>query len=337
MKKTRIKWADSTWNPITGCSPISEGCANCYAERMSKRLAGRFGYPADEPFRVTLHPERLDEPKHWRKPKRVFVCSMGDLFHTDVPFEFIALVFGRMHSARHHTYLVLTKRPDRMAEFIRWYQQEWLGPFASAWPREYQHVWLGVTAENQRTADERIPLLLAIPAAKRFVSCEPLLGPVDLAGLNGLIGVGLSTIDALNGYHIHHDDDDKAERYDRLDWVIAGGETGPGARPMHPDWARSLRDQCQAAGVPFFFKHFGEWGITKPHTYLHSGLEGQLVSCTCTDSTNQKSVGTVSYYAFPQEYKEGPGQLEVMSKMGKQRAGRLLDGREWNERPEVGL
>jgi len=242
---TKIEWTHRpgtvgvTWNPVTGCTKISEGCAHCYAERMSKRLAGRFGYPADDPFRVTLHPDKLELPRKWKKPRTVFVCSMGDLFHRDVPYDEIAFVFHEMARSPQHTYLVLTKRPDEMLAFWKRYRYDTgieLEP-----PPSY--IWFGVTCENQQRANERIPLLLQCPAAVRFVSVEPMLGPVDIS---------IAEIEFSGG----HPDDPASYEYSAnvLDWVIVGGETGPGARPMHPGWARDIRDQCQAAGVPYFFK-----------------------------------------------------------------------------------
>lgn len=220
---TNIEWADETWNPVTGCTPISTGCANCYAARMSKRLAGRFGYPADDPFRVTLHPDRLGEPLRWRKPRYVFVASMGDLFHEDVPFEYIKLVFSAMAEARRHTFMVLTKRPKRALN---------LWGAGIPWPT---NIWAGVTAENQKRANERVPVLTEIPTRVQFVSIEPMLGPVELPTGWGVPGVG-------------------------VDWVICGAETGPGARPMEESWALRLRDQCSEAGVPFFFKRNSDGG-----------------------------------------------------------------------------
>jgi len=225
---THIEWADEVWSPVTGCTKISPGCKHCYAERMAKRLRGRFGYPKDEPFQVTLHPERLIGPKKWKKPRMVFVCSMGDLFHEDVPFDFIHQVFNVMADCRGigHTFLVLTKRPKRMLRFFKSEDRLYIPP---------KNVWLGVTAENQEQADKRIPILLQIPAKVRFVSVEPMLGPIDLL---------------TDKYHWLEFDG----IYPGLDWVICGGESGPVARPMNPDQARELRDQCKAAGVPFFMK-----------------------------------------------------------------------------------
>jgi len=251
MADTRIEWAHKVWNPITGCSPVSEGCQNCYARRMANRLRGRCGYPKENPFKVTLHPERLDEPLKWRKPRKVFVCSMSDLFHPDVPFDYITQVFDVMCSWRWpnkeaerigdeslledpgHTYMVLTKRPERVQDWLQWLFEYWPGDSPvnvnlSAEGHFGRHIWFGVTAENQQRADERIPILLQIPATVRFVSVEPMLGPVDLTNI--IIGPN------------------------RLDWVICGSETGPNRREACIEWIGDLCDQCEHAGVPFFLK-----------------------------------------------------------------------------------
>lgn len=303
MTDTAIEWTrgpdgrkGKAWNPTTGCNDdiVSPGCERCYARRMANRLAGRYGYPGDEPFRVTLHPDRLDAPLHWRKPRRVFVDSMGDLFHEDVPDEFIAAVFGVMAACPQHTFMVLTKRAERMAEWFgnplslldtteeaaasaaerladviwdargndRWKyngpppenlakRRPWPG-----WP--LPNVYLGVTAEDQQRADERIPLLFQTPAAVRFVSVEPMLGPVDIEYPETLYPDGPQYCCPGHECGCMGKPIDPPLRwgpYDSgLDWAICGAETGPGARPMNPAWARSLRDQCRAAGVPFFFK-----------------------------------------------------------------------------------
>lgn len=249
---TKIEWCEETWNPVTGCTKVSEGCRNCYAERMAKRLAGRFGYPErPDHFKVTLHFDRLAQPLRWDKPRKIFVCSMGDLFHEEVPDDHILRVFrimGRANVER-HKFLLLTKRPERMKEWIIEYVVDRDGN-----PDPFHNIWLGVSAEDQETADSRIPVLLRTPAAKRFVSCEPLLGEIDLdRGNYGSTGFWI----------------------DQLDWVIAGGESGPGARPPDPDWFRSLRDQCNTAGKPFFFKQWGGpqkkgWVIDEK---LYSGRE----------------------------------------------------------------
>jgi len=245
------EWWDVSWNPVSGCDAVSEGCAHCFAKRMANRLRGRYGYPADEPFRVTLHPERLDEPMHWRKPRRVFVCSMGDFWHPAVPLKFQCQMLTVMKACPEHTFMILSKRAEQMAMFNN----------ACGWG-SLPNVWLGVSAENQERADERIPLLLETPAAVHFISAEPLLGPINLswaapcpdcggAGDMGRADSGkLEPCQLCGGYGdaLGHGIDK------RLALVIVGGETGPGARPMNPDWARALRDQCEEAGVAFFMK-----------------------------------------------------------------------------------
>lgn len=328
---TKIEWAEETWNPVTGCTPISEGCRNCYAERMSKRLAGRCGYPSEDPFKVTLHPDKLDQPLRWKKPRMIFVCSMGDLFHKDVPFDHISQVFDVMCSWRWptkeaecsgdaslledpgHTFMVLTKRPERIPEWLSWLGLYWPGDSPVNINLEAEghfgkHIWFGVTAENQARADERIPILMQIPAAVRFVSVEPMLGPVDLLS-NDYLGGCINCEVCLDNPKtcINRAQDRK------IDWVICGGETGPGARPMHPDWVRSLRDQCNEAGVPFFFKSWGEWmpSYQTGDTFELSRLKTDEVVMS------------------------GPGHGVVMKKVGKKAAGRLLDGQVWEQYPEV--
>jgi protein gp37 len=235
MNKTKIEWADATWNPITGCTKISPGCQNCYAERMSKRLAGRCGYPAEEPFKVTIHPDKIDEPLKWKKPRRVFVCSMSDLFHKEVPMSIITYVLRMARSCEGHTFMILTKRPARMKEAIR-EMVSW-----GMWP--VPNIWLGVTAENQEQADKRIPILLDTPAAVRFVSVEPMLGPVTFRWAKW------QKIKTEPGSVNNHLDGLR-----RLDWIICGAESGQKARPMQREWALELMRQCQEAGVPFFYK-----------------------------------------------------------------------------------
>ena len=250
MATTKIEWADAVWNPITGCTPISEGCDHCYAKRMANRLAGRYGYPKDDPFRVTVHRDRMADPGMWGKPRRVFVCSMGDLFHDDACDDYPVTqlkMFSLMCGLQQHTFMVLTKRPQNLQRFVSLFFQDGKGKPESLPP----NIWLGVTAENQARADERIPILLQIPAAVRFVSIEPMLGPVTI--MREWRGVG----------HPHHgqaDDDGicccgKQRAYHtRVGWVIAGGETGPGARPAKSEWFDSIIDQCDIAGVPVFVK-----------------------------------------------------------------------------------
>ena len=243
---SKIEWTDETYNPVTGCTKISTGCKNCYAARMARRLAGRYGYPeAPHHFDVTLHPDRLEEPLRWRKPRRVFVCSMSDLFHEDVRPEFIHQVFETMMEASKHTFQILTKRPEKMQWFIDAWSQ-W-----RMWP--LPNIWLGVSAENQEQADTRIPWLLQTPAAVRFVSIEPMLEEIYLSNEYDNYLEGWSTRMACYGDPVIE------ERFDTpgIDQVIIGGESGPGARPMQIVWARSLVEQCKDAGVPVFVKQLG--------------------------------------------------------------------------------
>ena len=229
MANTKIQWANKVWNPVTGCTPISSGCLNCYAKRMANRLRGRCGYPVDEPFKITLHSERLEEPFHWRKPCMIFVCSMGDLFHEDVPTMFIDRILGVISDCPQHIFLVLTKRPQNIEPKL--YGGSEKHPFRYLGGGDYlSNLWIGVSVENQETVDERIPILLQIPVALRFVNVEPMLGPINL--LQYLI----------------------TDNTRKISWVICGGETGPKARPMKREWAEDLLDQCQAAGIPFFYK-----------------------------------------------------------------------------------
>jgi protein gp37 len=399
VSKTKIEWCDAVWNPVTGCTKVSAGCHNCYAERMSKRLAGRAGYPAENPFAVTLHPDRLDQPLRWTKPRRIFVCSMGDLFHEDVDDEDRDEIFAVMAYAAEHQFQVLTKRPGRMREYLttssnpselrdraacirETIHSDIMGqpdthyPPPLPWP--LPNVWLGVTAENQAAADERIPILLSTPAAVRFVSCEPLLGPVDLSDHLGLTWEKCHSCgqrypdvywandeqwaavvgDTYAGLRCPGCFQREAREFGfepgfntikppltRLEWVIAGGESGPGARPMHPDWARSLRDQCQAAGVPFFFKAWGDWAPfateafydDKPNLGGPCGGPWQI-------SHNMSHPGTAT--AYGPGYPDGrrvrvltvkehqfAGSSMTYARVGKKAAGRELDGRRWDEVP----
>lgn len=331
MRRSKIEWTDTVWNPTSGCSKVSAGCQNCYAERFARRLAGRCGYPANNPFQVTLHPKRLEEPLHWRKPKRVFVNSMGDLFHEAVDEKFIAKVFAIMDLARQHTYCILTKRPGRAFQLLAdedfqfhvgWFQSQAVREFGLPKPEQIgpwplRNVWLGVSVENQEAADERIPLLLQTPAAVRFISAEPLLGPVDLELYLPYHNHPLKDEWHRNGYHIRRLNIGITEG--TLDWIICGGETGPGARPMHPDWARILRDQAVTAGVPFFFKSWGEWVPYRDNGPLPP-------EC--------------SYVSYDGQIRPGDAEdLDTdacMGRVGKKRAGRLLDGRTWDEYPMEG-
>ncbi len=237
MAKSKIEWCDAVWNPITGCSSVSLGCDHCWARAMAHRF--------HRSFEPTFHPERLNDPLKWRKPRKIFVCSVGDLFHPGYSPGWVAKTLEVAYQAPQHTYFFLTKRPSIMSNFQY---------FARGLARD--NFWLGVSVENQETADERIPILLQIPAAHRFVSIEPMLGPIIL---NNYLPHWCSSCymwhssmacfwNELHPVDVHNN---------RLDWVILGGETGHSSRPMNPDWARSVRDQCRAAGVPFFFKQMG--------------------------------------------------------------------------------
>ena len=219
---TKISWTDATWNPTTGCTMVSPGCAHCYAETIDHRFdhdkVGKlpWAFPASQGGRgVTLHPDRLDQPLHWKKPKRIFVDSMSDLFHEEVPLEFIRQVFEVMSRASRHTFQILTKRHERLQALAK----------ELDWP---ENVWIGVSVENQYWADRRIPPLLTVPAAVRFLSVEPLLKPVTIRPY-----------------------------LKDLQWVILGGESGPRARPIKQEWVQAIRDDCRTAGVPFFFKQWG--------------------------------------------------------------------------------
>jgi protein gp37 len=210
---TAIEWTEATWNPVTGCSKVSPGCAHCYAETFAERWRGIPGHPYEQGFDLKLWPSRLDQPLRWTRPRMIFVNSMSDLFHEDIPVEFIASVFEVMARADHHTFQVLTKRHNRLAELA----------CDLRWP---ENVWMGVSIENRRFVD-RADALRGVPAAVRFISAEPLLGRLEGLDLTG------------------------------IDWLIAGGESGPGHRRVKPEWIRELRDRCQSEGVAFFFKQWG--------------------------------------------------------------------------------
>lgn len=283
--KTSIEWTDYSWNPVSGCDKVSPGCDHCYAETIATRFAGTKAYP--DGFKVTLKPERPTDPlrkRSWRG-KRVFVNSMSDLFHKDVPDDYIAQVFAIMALAPEITFQILTKRHGRMRSLLN-SEAHWRRVGVGG-VRVLPNVWLGVSVEDQQRADLRIPALLDTPAAVRWLSCEPLLGPVDLGAAFGTNYGG-----------------DPREDETGVDWVVVGGESGPGARPMHPEWARTLRDQCQAAGVPFHFKQWGEW--------------------VPEDQSPEDAVIPGTY-----RFDEPTGTI----RLGKKTAGRELDGRTWDEWP----
>ncbi len=352
---TNIEWATKVWNPLAGCSVVSPGCTNCYAMKMAARIesmaAGRGQTSSYDGLtrktkagavwtgEMRLIESALTQPLRWRKPALIFVNSMSDLFHEDVPDAWIDQVFAGMALSPQHTYQILTKRVERMRRYltdpdriVRMLDVEVDHPTGRrqlsdlidfvVWAKPLPNVWLGVSAEDQARADERIPDLLATPAAVRFVSAEPLLGPIDLTALE--LPGGDSVLDSLNraspadhwasewspeatGVPL----DEAIEGFEDwgfshppsevkgpgLDWVIVGGESGPGARPMHPDWARQIRDDCAAAGVAFFFK---QWGT----------------------------------YAWAESVEGDPSTL-THYRAGKKAGGRLLDGMEHNAMPEI--
>lgn len=343
MKHSKIEWTDATWNPTVGCSIVSPGCHNCYAMKMAKRLRamGRPEYQdvVDDAGRWTGKVSTLDdrqiEPLTWKKPRRVFVDSMSDLFHDDVPDEFIDNVFAVMALCPQHTFQILTKRAERMAAYmagdrvrsvasrvkrfshpnalskailmVHGIRLDDRNEIVPHWP--LSNIWLGVSVEDQKRADERIPHLLHTPAAVRFLSCEPLLGPLDLSPWLQFEGPGWHYRDEIG--------------YPPIDWVIAGGESGPNARPMHPDWARSIRDQCQAAGVPFFFKQWGEWkqGDAVPGGDLGGDFRRGNATILAGDGSPKDG-----------HFRRARRDV-IMRRLGKKSAVRDLDGREWNEFP----
>jgi protein gp37 len=275
MGKSKIEWTDAVWNPITGCSKVSEGCRNCYAERLWPRLRamGNTVY-VDRNFNdVACHHERLDQPLKWKKPRKIFVNSMSDLFHEDVPDIFIIDVLSVIAEASQHTFFILTKRPERMNEIFNhetiandvWLQtSRGVNAEKSPWP--LKNLWLGVTAENQQRADERIPVLLQIPAAVRFVSAEPMLGLVDLSSYLSRCSSCNAPINKndsswrWNGICWEHKCPGNHPQVGHfaanagVDWVICGSETGPNRREACIEWIGDLCDQCEHAGVPFFLK-----------------------------------------------------------------------------------
>jgi protein gp37 len=297
--KSGIEWTDATWNPATGCTEVSPGCDHCYAKTFAERWRGTPGHHFEQGFDVVLRPERLDQPMRWRKPRRIFVNSMSDLFHDAIPDEYIARVFAVMANAPRHTFQILTKRHGRMRSllnsdrFRELFDVEWCGivdwcraplpdpdfvniPHLNDGP--LPNVWLGVSVENQQWADIRVPALLKTPAAVRFLSMEPLLGPVSFRWAKWVEWINGNHLDGLRG----------------IDWVIVGGESGHGARPMQMPWVRTLRDQCVDASVPFLFKQWGAFG--------------------------------------PANATDDP---DLLINLGKKAAGRELDGRTWDEFPEA--
>lgn len=316
---SKIHWTDETINSVVGCSKISAGCQNCYAENMARRLAamGKVQYQL-----VTAHgawegrthfvPSELEKPYRWKKPRTIFIGSMGDLFHESVPFEWIDQVAALIGLYSQHTFILLTKRPQRMLEYFSSDRKRLVEEHQI--PRRYDlgrrqgiftsfpppNIVVGVSVEDQETADERIPLLLKTSAAKRFISLEPMIGPVDLMNLKGPGNCRYQCLKPIVS--------DNDYRRPGLDGVILGGESGPKARPLDPAWVRMVRDQCAAASVPFMFKQWGEW-------VQWGGLDCDGVRHLNLDQMNAK-------------YKQGP---HCMYRVGKKLAGNLLDGRTHTE------
>jgi protein gp37 len=356
MSKTSIEWADFSWNPIraddfrgkTGwhCERVSEGCRNCYAEGINRRLGTKLEYKPGNRDALEIHVDgdTLRAPLKWKRPRRIFVCSMTDLFGDWVRDEMIDLVFAVMALCRQHTFQVLTKRSARMRAYMAHVEREafWMNAVGRIledrsrtgyFPILEQcepwlplpNVWLGVSAEDQSRADERIPDLLATPAAVRFVSLEPLLGEIDLTRIEAVATGCLKDgdfsypkrINALTGEAGHYPGKNtfhpNSHRVARLNQVIVGGESGPNARPMHPDWPRKIRDDCAAAGVPFFFKQHGEWIGVPDLRHLPGGVG--------------PGFGAYDHRRYDQEHEA--------IRVGKRIAGRLLDGVKHNGFPEV--
>lgn len=344
--KAKIEWTDASWNPVTGCAKVSQGCKNCYALRDWNRLSANpksvyFGRNFTD---VQCHPERLNQPLSWVKPRKVFVNSMSDLFHESVPDSFIDKVFAVMALSPHHIFQILTKRPERMLSYLTAKDRlERIGNcnegFADVeylfdhWP--LKNVWLGVSIEDQLHADERIPLLLQSPAAVRWISAEPLLGSVDIVPYLG--GRAIKC-----GCGFRHDEHylmgatpekeccliccKRTTSYPTLDWVVCGGESGPDARPMHPHWVRRLRDDCQFNDTPFLFKQWGEW-VPRSACY-HTFEDGQ--ACVDIDPGASKW----PCYSLTEQGHDGwdlshsdEGDSVYMQRVGKKMAGRLLEGR----------
>jgi protein gp37 len=366
---TEISWASTTLNISSGCKKCSEGCLNCYIERTPPfRMAGRkfIGDGIGAETDIQLHLERLALPLRWHKPRTIFVNSLSDLFHKEIPDEVIARLWIVMALTPRHIYQVLTKRPARMRALLnsgqRWQRLlnealRWIienvdarMPVADvdrvqAWINEpetlddellpLENVWLGTSAENQKWADVRIPQLLMAPAAVHFISAEPLLGPIDLTRIAYKAGGG-THLDVVNGHHgVPGLWRSPAKR---LDWVITGGESGPNARPMHPDWARQLRDQCAAGGVAFHFKQHGEWAPIGP-LYCKDDGPGSIADEARTEAVHlevakrRQVIQLERDGCIVDDHQPGDPRTWLMAKVGKKTAGRKLDGCEHNALP----
>lgn len=315
MNKTTIEWTDYTWNPVTGCHKVSPGCKNCYAETLTNRFAKTWGVKS---FRdVVMHEDRLSEPEKNKKKwagKKVFVCSMSDLFQEDVPFEFIAKVYSKMYAHPNTTFQILTKRPKRALEFYNFCYEN-ISKLNLVFDKFFilllgkslifppPNIWIGTSCENQETANDRISYLLKIPAIVRFLSCEPLLGAIDIC----------QAIRVFQNPNIIH----TTFFGDKIHWVISGGESGRNARPMHPNWVRSLRDQCAATNVPFFFKQWGEYVVADQ---MAPELLRYLKSGRATWKIGQMTTMDNLTYHF--------------HKVGKAKSDKWLDGKQHLEFPK---
>lgn len=359
MADTKIEWANKTWNPTRGCSLVSDGCKHCYAMRQAHRFNTAGG-----PYEgltvltstgpkwngdITLVPDKLGEPMRWRNPCRIFVNSMSDVFHEGVDDSFIDRIFGVIQLCPQHIFQILTKRPQRMMEYMNEpgrggkvmlaaereaFDQDTLAQRHGRLPATAKYdktaditageslikvkggtwpppnAWMGTSVENQKTADERIPFLLRTLAMVRWISAEPLLGMID-----------------LREAHVTKQRLANWPNPTRVDWVVVGGESGPGARPMDPEWARSLRDQCVSRNIAYFFKQYGDWAVggkvekddSYAGGYAFDSLFGGRVSTQCVRNRGRNTRAL-----------EGN---RVIERVGKHKAGRLLDGREWNQYP----
>lgn len=349
-ERTAIEWTEATWSPITGCSVISSGCKHCYAMKLAgtrlQHHPSRAGLTVDTKAgpvwtgEVRFNEKWLMQPISWQRSRKIFVCAHSDLFHPAVPDEWIDKVFAVMALAKQHTFQVLTKRADRMLEYLRngggscirigiRQQIEAMGyPDIGAVGKALPNVWLGVSVEDQVAADERIPLLLQTPAAVRWISAEPLLGSVDLAPayLPCPNSEYIIMDPETGGYECCSQCDYTGIGNEMgIDWVVVGGESGPKARPMHPEWARSLRDQCAAAGVPFLFKQWGEWA-PRSDCY-HTFSDGSSCADRDPGATKWPCIRLTERGLNGHSLSNSDGGDDAyMQRIGKKEAGRLLDG-----------